>query len=306
MSEAHRAEQLVSTGWALYQAGNRRGALRDFRAALAIDPDSIAGLVGLSQAQIALGSFAEAGDTANRLLEIQPGLAQAHRIKGEVMRRQRKLGPAQKYFEESIRLNPDEALGYHYLAVVQFEQKQYARALKTVEEGRRIAPWYGVMAAQKALILLHLKGPKAAEPFADEALRLSPDETYVMTEAARIALMRGKLQKAHDLLEVVLRRDANDEDAISLFLLTEPDRYRLLRANAQFRYWRKDNGAFGWAVWLIVWALLFAVLILAALGGRVPAFLVALAYQLFWRFQYSGHRKRVRAHFAQTQLKPGF
>ena len=306
MSEAQRAEQLVTTGWALYQAGNKRGALRDFRAALAIDPEANGALVGLSQAQIALGSFAEAGETADRLLQIAPDLAQAHRIKGEVMRRQRKLAPAQKCFEESIRLNPDEALGYHYLAVVQFEQKHYARALKTVDEGRRIAPWYGVLAAQKALILLHLDGPKAAEPFADEALRLSPDETYVMTEAARVALMRCKLKKAHDLLEVVLRRDANDEDAISLFLLAEPDRYRLLRANAQFRFWRKDNGLFGWIVWLAVWLLLIAVLLLAALGGRVPAFIVAMAYQLFWRVQYSGHRKRVRAHFAQTQLKPGF
>ena len=43
-----------------------------------------------------------------------------------------------------------------------------------------------------------------------------------------------------------------------------------------------------------------------ALGGRVPAFVVAVAYQLFWRAQYSGHKKRVKAHFAQPQLKPGF
>ena len=306
MSEAERPERLVTTGWALYQAGNRRGALRDFRAALAIDPDNPEALVGLSQAQIALGMFGEAGSTADRLLELAPNMAQAHRIRGEVFRRLRKLPQAQSFIEASIRLNPDEAMGYHYLAVVQFERKEYARALKTVDEGRRVAPWYGVLAAQKALILLHYKGAKAAEPFADEALRLSPDESYVMTEAARVALMRGKLEKAHDLLETVLHRDANDEDAISLFLLTEPKRYRLLRANVQFRFWRKDHGIVGWLVWLAVWLILVAVLILAAVGGRVPAFVVALAYQLFWRAQYSGHRKRVRAHFAQAQLKPGF
>ncbi len=306
MSEVQRPERLVTTGWALYQAGNRQGALRDFRAALAIDPDNPEALVGVSQAQIALDLFGEAGEAADRLLELAPNMAQAHRIRGEVYRRQRKLAPAERCFKESIRLNPDEALGYHYLAVVQFERKQYAEALRTVDEGRRIAPWYGVLAAQKALILLHHKAPKAAEPFADEALRLSPDESYVMTEAARVALMRGKLQKAHDLLEVVLRRDANDEDAISLFLLTEPNRYRLLRANAQFQFWRKGYGLVGWLAWLLVWAALFAVLIIVAVAGRVPAFAVAVAYQLFWRLQYAGHRKRVRAHFAQTKLRPGF
>ena len=177
MSDTQRVEQLVTTGWALYQAGNRRGALRDFRAALAIDPDFQGALVGLSQAQIALNMFGEAGDTADRLLQLSPNLAQAHRIRGEVFRRQRKLAPAEKYFEELIRLDPDDALGFHYLAVVQFERKEYRKALKTVDQGRRRAPWYGVLAAQKALILLHLKGAKAAEPFADEALGLSPDES---------------------------------------------------------------------------------------------------------------------------------
>lgn len=306
MSDAQRGDQLTATGWALYRAGNRRGALRDFEAALAIDPDSIEALVGASQANIALNQFAAAAEIADRLLQLAPNMAQAHRIRGEVYRRQRKLPQAERFIRESIRLDPDDALGFHYLAVIQFEQKKYRDALKSVDEGRRLAPWYAVLAAQKALILLHLKGTKAAEPFADEALRLGTDDTYVLTEAARVALMRGRLQKARELLETVLRRDANDEDAISLFLLTEPNRYRLLRAHTQFPFWRKDHGMFGWSVWLLVWMLLIAGLLVAAIGGRVPAFLVAFAYQMFWRVQYSGHRKRVRAHFAQTQLKPEF
>lgn len=306
MSDAQRVEQLTATGWALYRAGNRRGALRDFEAALAIDPDNIQALVGVSQAHIALGEFRQAGETADRLLQIAPGMAQAHRIRGEVWRRMRKLGPAETFIRESIRLDPNEALGFHYLAVIQFEKKDYRGALKSVERGRRLAPWYAVLAAQQALILLHLKGPKAAEPFADEALRLGTDDGYVLTEAGRVALMRGKLRKSRELLEAVLRRDANDEDAISLYLLTEPDRYRLLRAHVQFPFWRKDNGLFGWIVWLLAWAVLIAILLVAAIGGRVPAFFVAVAYQLFWRAQYSGHRKRVQAHFAQPQLKPGF
>lgn len=306
MSEGPRAEQLVTTGWAFYRAGNRRAALREFAAALAINPDSVDALTGASQAHISLGELDAAEQVADRLLQLGPNSAQAHRIKGEVCRRKRRLGTASGFFLDSIRLDPNDPLGYHYLAVVQFEQKDYRRALKTVQQGRTLAPWYGVLAAQQALILLHLKGPKAAEPFADEALQLSPDDTYVLTEVARVALMLGKLQKAHDLLEVVLQRDSNDEDAISLFLLTEPDQYRLLRANVRFRFLRKDYGFLGWVAWLTVWVLLFAALIVVALAGRVPAFFVAVAYQLFWRMQYSRHRKRVRAHFAQTKLKPGF
>lgn len=305
MSEG-QAGQLATTGWAFYLAGNRQGALRDFRAALAVDPDHVNALTGLAQTHMALNRLPEAGEVATHLLKVAPGLAQAHRIQGEVLRRRRRLGEAEQHIRKAIKLDPDEPIGYHYLAVIQFEQKQYRSALATVDEARELAPWYAVLAAQKALILLHFKGPKAAEPFADEALRLRGDDTYVLVNVARVMLMRGKLAKAHDLLEEVLRRDANDEEAISLYLLSDPKRYRLLRLRVQMPFWRRANGVFGWIVWIALIVLLISVLLIAAIAGRVPAFVVAVAYQLFWRAQYAGHRKRVKAHFAQAQLKTDY
>lgn len=301
-----QADQLANNGWALYQGGNARAALREFSSALAINPDHRNALVGVTQAHISLSELASADKAADRLLALEPNLSQAHRIKGELLRRSRKLAQAERYLQEAIRLDPNDPLGYHFLGVVDFERKRYGDALKTVLEGRRLAPWYGVLAAQQALILLHAKGPKAAEPFADEALRLSPDEDYVLTIVARVALMRGRIEKARDLLEVVLQRDANDEQAISLYLLTDPKRYRLLRAHVRFPFWRKDHGVAGWAVWLGVWSAIFLFLVIVAIGGRVPAFVVAVGYQLFWRAQYAGHRKQVRQHFARPVLRPGY
>jgi tetratricopeptide (TPR) repeat protein len=306
MSEAQRAGQLANSGWAFYLAGNRQGALRDFRAALSIEPDHIDALTGLIQTQLVLNQMAAANETAIHLLKTAPNLAQAHRMRGEVLRRNRHLADAEAHVRKAIRLDPNEPIGYHYLAVILFERKRYREALHTVEEGRRLAPWYAVLAAQQALILLHLKGPKAAEPFADEALRMRGDDTYVLTNVARVMLMLGKLDKAHDLLEEVLRRDANDEEAISLYLLADPQRYRLLRMHVRFPFWRRANGVFGWVVWLGVWLLIVTVVLVAAVAGRVPAFVLAVGYQLFWRAQYASHRKRVRQHFAQPQLKAGF
>jgi len=306
MSEAQDPSRLVSSGWAFYLAGNMRGAQRDFRAALAISPDDVQALVGLVQTQMALNQLADADEAAARLLKIAPTLAQAHRVQGEVLRRRRRLGGAEEHVREAIRLDPADPLGYHYLAVIQYEQKQYRDALRTVEQGRKIAPDYAVLAAQKALILLQLKGPRAAEPFADEALRLRGDDSYVLVNVARVMLLQNKLGKARDLLEEVLRRDANDEDAISLYLLTDPQRYRLLRLRAQFGSWRKDHGLLGWIAWLAAWLLIAAALIAAAVAGRVPAIVLAVGYQLFWRMQYAGHRRQVKRHFAQPQLKPGF
>lgn len=305
MSEG-QAGQLATSGWAFYLAGNRQGALRDFRAALAVDPDHVNALTGLAQTHMALNQLPEAGEVAKYLLKVAPDLAQAHRIQGELLRRRRRLSEAEQHIRKAIKLDPDEPIGYHYLAVIQFEQKQYRSALATVDEARKLAPWYAVLAAQKALILLHLKGPKAAEPFADEALRLRGDDTYVLVNVARVMLMRGKLAKAHDLLQEVLRRDANDEEAISLYLLSDPKRYRLLRLRVQMPFWRKANGVFGWIVWIALVVLLISLLLVAAIAGRVPAIFIAVAYQLFWRAQYAGHRKRVKAHFVQAQLKTDY
>ena len=306
MGEGQQAGQLATSGWAFYLAGNRQGALRDFRAALAIYPDHVQALSGLIQTQMALNQLAAADEAAMHLLKVAPGLAQAHRLQGEVLRRKRRLAGAEEHIREAIRLDPNDPLGFHYLGVIQFEQKRYREALKTVEQGRRLAPAYAVLAAQKALILLHFKGPKAAEPFADEALRLRDDDGYVLINVARVMLMRGRLEKARDLLEEVLRRDANDEEAISLYLLSDANRYRLLRLRVQLPFWRRANGVFGWVVWIGLLALLAAFLLTAALAGRVPAIVVAVAYQLFWRWQYAAHRKQVKLHFTQPKLKAGY
>ena len=108
MSEAQEPSRLVSSGWALYLAGNMRGAQRDFRAALAISPDDVQALVGLVQTQIALNQLADADEAAARLLKIAPTLAQAHRVQGEVLRRRRRLGGA---ICDAARVSSQSAVG---------------------------------------------------------------------------------------------------------------------------------------------------------------------------------------------------
>lgn len=306
MSEATHAGQLVNSGWSFYLAGNMPGALREFQAALQHEPEHLQALSGFIQALMAMSRWAEAGEAATRFLKLAPDVALAHRLQGEILRHQRSLVSAEKHAREALRLAPDDPVSHHFLAVNLYDQKKYAQALQIVDEGRRIDPGYAVLAAQKALILLHHKGPRAAEPVAEEALQLRDDDSYVLTNVARVMLMRGRLEIAHNLLSEVLQRDANDEEAISLYLLTDKSRYRLLRWRARFGFWRKDHGFLGWIAWLGVWGLIIAVMIAVAVAGQVPAFLVAFAYQLFWRAQYAGHRKRVKAHFAKPELKRGF
>lgn len=151
-----------------------------------------------------------------------------------------------------------------------------------------------------------MKGGKAAEPAAKEALRLDMDDDYVLAIAARVALARGQLDAARDLLSPVLRHNANDEDAISLYLLSDPKRYGLLRSQFQFPCWRKENGVLGRLAWFGVWSLLLALALLLVVGANVSGIAVALGYRFFWQAQYAGHRREVKRHFAQPGLKGGY
>ena len=303
---AGQADQLSTNGWALFRAGNVAGAMREFRSALAANPEHVEALIGIGQCHLNRNEYAEGDAVAQTLLSVAPNLPQSHRLKSEVMRHRRKFKDAIRHAEEAVRLDPQDPVSFHVLAVVHFDRKKYREALAVIEQGRKIAPWYAVLAAQKALVLLETEGAKAAEPFADEALRMSPDDRYVLAIAGQVALLRGKLEKARDLLGAVLRRDANDESALSFYLLTDPKRYHLLRANVRFRYWRRDNGVLGWLVWLFVWCVLLAIFGVVAIAGRVPAIAVAIAYQLFWRWQYANHRRAVKAHFVQPKLNPTY
>ncbi|MEP7210362.1 MAG: tetratricopeptide repeat protein [Alphaproteobacteria bacterium] len=296
----------VSSGWALMRAGNSQGAIREFRAALASDPEHVDGLIGLCQSYLNLGQNTEASETAAALLRVAPDLATAHRLQAECLRQRKKRHEAVAAAKEAIRLDPREPSGYHILALAYFDERKYRAALKIVREGRAVAPAYPVLIAQEALILLQTKGGKAAEPLADEALRLGMDSQYVTIIAARIAIMRNQLERARDLLDVVLRRDANNEAAISLYLLSDRRRYGMLRARAQFPNWRKEHGVLGWIVWsLAVLALIVSVGVVTVVT-HAPGIVVGLSYSLFWQWQYRSHRKAVKAHFAQPVLRPGF
>jgi len=297
---------MISAGWAFMRAGNSRGALREFRAALAAEPENIEALTGLCQSHLDAGELGEASAQADELLRLAPELATAHRLKAEVHRRRRNRSAALDFAERAVKLEPDEPVGYHILALVHFDRKNYRAALKAVEEGRAVAPGNAILAAQKALVLLEMKGGKAAEPAAEEALRLDMDDDYVLATVARVALARGDLDKARDLLSTVLRNNASDEDAISLYLLSDPRRYRLLRSQFQFPSWRKENGVLGWLAWFGVWALLLTIAVALVVGTNVPGLAIGLGYRFFWQAQYAGHRREVKKHFAQPELKGGY
>jgi tetratricopeptide (TPR) repeat protein len=303
---AEQSGPLTDAGWALVRAGNSRGAVRQFEAALAADPENAYALAGLAQSHLNLDELAKAEEPTTMLLRISPNYATGHRLRAEILRRRRRPAEAAKIAREAIRLDPRDPLGYHILGLAYSDQKQHKAAIKICDEGLAITPASFVLLAQRAAARLELSGPKAAEADIEAALRLAPTSEYVLRVAARIALAENRLDRARDLLAVVLRRNANSKDAVSLFLMTEPKRHRILRGLYVFRYWRRAHGGLGWAAYFGLWAVLVLVTLVLVVLTNFPGLLIGLGIRFFLNTRYNAHAKEVQAHFAQFALNSGF
>jgi hypothetical protein len=189
---------------------------------------------------------------------------------------------------------------------VLFDMRRMRQALEVVRQGREAAPHFAMLAAQEARIVLELKGGKAAEPLALAAMRMAPDDVYVLSVAAKVKLVRGDLAEARLLAARILQQNADDEEAISIYLLSDPKKYGLLRAHTRFPYWRREHGVLGRAAEIAMWIALAMVAIILVFASHVPGLVLALGYRGFWVAQYNDHRNEVKAHFAQPKLKAGF
>lgn len=303
---AAQSEPLAQAGWALVRAGNPRGAMRQFKDALAADPENTNALAGLAQVHLNLDELNLAEEAAGDLVRVAPNGATGHRVRAEILRRRNRPYEAAKVAREAVGLDPREPLGYHILAMCSSDQKENKAAIAICDQGLAVAPASSVLLAQRADNLLELRGPKAAEANIEEALRISPDSEYVLRVAARIALAQNQLERTRDLLSIILRRNANNRAAVSLFLMAEPERHRILRGLYIFRYWRKENGVLGWATYLGVWAVFIVVALLLALVTNVAGLLLGVGVRFFLKSQYDAHAREVRAHFAKFALSGGF
>jgi tetratricopeptide (TPR) repeat protein len=304
--DANHAAALANAGWALMRVGNTRGAADQFKAALAEAPTDTNALAGLAQAWLNEGQLQAAGEPIGALLRAAPNLAVGHRLLAEQLRRQRQLAKAMAAAREAVRLDPNEPLGYHILALCLSARKEHRLAVGVCDEGLAVSPNAAILLAQRADNLLQFKGAKAAGPNIEAALNLAPDMPYILRVAARVALAANQRVRARELLSLVLRRNANDREAVGLYLLTEPRQHQLLRTLYVFKYWRIEHGAVGVLASAGLWSLVILVMLPVLLITNVPGLLIAVGVRLFLQSQYNAHSEQVRAHFAQFALSKAF
>ena len=129
---------------------NRAEAVRMFERALALDPRSIEaqswlaitlmGLVMDNMSDAPAADLARAEALAEQALAASPRNLLAHRVKGQVMRAQRKYNEAISEYEKLLALNRNWVVAYHHIAQCKLYTGSIEEVIPLVEKAIRLSP----------------------------------------------------------------------------------------------------------------------------------------------------------------------
>jgi superkiller protein 3 len=159
---------------ALVTQGRLEEAIRQYEAALAIEPRSETAHAGLGEALSKQGRFEEAAKQFTQALEANPSCEPVRVQLGIAWARQGKVDEAVAAFTEALRLQPDDADAHNGLGNTLAQQGKYAEAVRQFEEAVRLHPDHA--AAHNNLAISCNKLGRTAEAIAHyrEAIRLQP------------------------------------------------------------------------------------------------------------------------------------
>jgi Tfp pilus assembly protein PilF len=117
----------------MLQVNQYENALKDFQAALRIDPSfpGIYTLVGTAQDK--LGDVDQAEQSFREALKVNAEDFEANVYLGTILLKKRELGESKPYLERALQLNPSSALAQYEMAIWESTSGQYQAATDRLE-----------------------------------------------------------------------------------------------------------------------------------------------------------------------------
>ncbi len=131
---------LLGEGQRLEAEGDLNGAIRQYQAALEIQPDFVAAHVNLVGAYGGLGRFADAEPHYHKALEIDPEIEELHHNWGVIQISLGRRDEAEAAFRRALEINPYSADGHFNLGALLYESGRRNEGLRELEETLRCAP----------------------------------------------------------------------------------------------------------------------------------------------------------------------
>lgn len=257
--------------------GDRAGAERECRAAVALDPSDAA---------------------AHRLLGLVIGRVPRHRKAALV------------HVRQAVALGPEDPYNHYNLARLLHLMNRRREAVASFAAACERAPLNATLLAGSAEALLALGRRREAVTLAGRAFAVAPDDPSALAAEARMRLLAGRGADARDLARAAVALDATDERALAVMIEAEMCR------NPVFAVWSRVRSAMSgrWrlrlstvmVVYFFTLPYLFAAAALAsplAAAGFVLTSLVVFAWAGVSRFVF---RRRLAAAVRPVTLRRRF
>jgi Tfp pilus assembly protein PilF len=127
-----------------------------------------------------------------------------HNLLGAEYLERKQYDAARKQFRWALRLDPYYPEVLANLAVIEYQTGNHAAALDLFQKALAVSPDYAGAHYNLGIILFNLRRFDAAEKELEKARRLEPDDPGAPYALARIALQRGDLEQARNLLDLAL------------------------------------------------------------------------------------------------------
>ncbi len=216
---------LVRAGLLNAQQGFHDDAVREFRQALAMNPENVDAHVGLGASLAQLGQFDEAESHLRLAIRRAPDHARAHESLGIALAEQGRLAEAAESFRQSVRLDPERPTAQFRLGIVCMDLGDVAEAREHLAEAVRLDPDDPRPLCSLGVALAHEGRPEAAAKHFVRALRLNPNLGMALVGLASIRLTADDpaLRNAEQAAELALRASqlSRHRDPSALALLSQ-------------------------------------------------------------------------------------
>lgn len=189
-------------------------ALAYFREAIERDPGFANAYSGLAETYVNLANFGyvtptegfgNANIAAERALELNPRLAEAHVSHAYVLTSLGAFDRAEAGFRRAIALNPSSPLGHHYYSLLLQMLGRTDEALEQNRRARELDPLFAPAAADYAIILCQRGELAAADSALGRALALEPKFALTLYWLGAVRAAEGSYPDARQLLERAAR-----------------------------------------------------------------------------------------------------
>ena len=149
--------------WNKRTAEGIRRAMVEFQQAIDRDPNFALGYVGLADCYWMLEEYAgvparetlpKARAAADRALQINDALAEAHASSAVIYKRQWRWADAEQGYKRAISLNPNYASAHHWFAIYLYTKGQFDDAMREIKRAQELDPLSPVISANVAIVYI--------------------------------------------------------------------------------------------------------------------------------------------------------